>query len=402
MTMILVVSPGFKVRHVAAKIAKCALWCLLLWAPTARAQSASVSKPRWKSAFRLAALSSSSLLQPVPYYAWHTKTNRPNPSLDLRGGVLIQSPQQSEAACRLIGYDENPNTLAMEWQMNAPKFELLCAPTGGSWRVMVRDTNVSRWTVLGQWSSAGWTAPRVQAFADATNTRRARRFRVEYANQLAWGIRLEKREPIVARPPVPFPRRVVWCGDSFVEGVHSPSLWQGFAGVASAIEGLDAHFDASGSTGYLYDGLPELKRSRYVKRLSNVVASNPSVVVVYGSINDLRFPTSQVVRAATEYWKALRRAFPNAQIIVIGPIRMGARWPTKALSDALRHAATQQGLAFIDASDWVSGTGKADHPRGDGNADTFLSSDGAHPTAAGHLFLGQKVADALHPLLAVK
>ena len=128
---------------------------------------------------------SSSLAAPVFYPTYLANAEWANPVFDWHGGVLMQSPPQKDAVCRRIGYDEDPNALAMEWETSAPVFELMCAPTGGFWRVMVRDVSASPWTVLGQWSSAGWRAAQVQVLSDATGARRARRFRVEYANQLA-------------------------------------------------------------------------------------------------------------------------------------------------------------------------------------------------------------------------
>lgn len=347
-------------------------------------------------------MESSSLARPTFYPTWIANQGKPSPAFDLCGGVLAQSPLEPDAAFRSIGWSQDPNTLAMEWQTSAPRFELLCAATGGSWRVLVRDVTVSNWTVLGQWSSTGWNAPRVQSFSENTGARRIRRFRVECANQLAWGIRLERSESIVANPPFPAPRRVVWCGDSFVEGTASPSTWQGFAASASALLGLDAHFDASGGTGFLSDGPPGQGRARYVQRLNNIVASRPSIVVVSSSTNDIGFPPAQVAGAASAHWKAIRRALPRSQIIVLGPIRMGSEWPTLALNDALKRAAAQNGLPFVDASNWITGTGKIGQPHRDGNADALRSSDGTHPTKAGHDFLAQKVAEALRPLLGIK
>ena len=85
-------------------------------------------------------------------------------------------------------------------------------------------------------------------------------------------------------------------------------------------------------------------RARYSKRMSNIVASNPSLVVFCGSVNDVSYPVAQVAAHAVSYWKTIHKALPQAQIIVIGPIRMGSQWNTKPLSDALQGAATRSGF----------------------------------------------------------
>lgn len=44
---------------------------------------------------------------------------------------------------------------------------------------------------------------------------------------------------------------------------------------------------------------------------------------------------------------------------------------------------------------WVTGTGNAGTPAGDGNADLFLSADGRHPTRAGAENLAHRLTDGL-------
>jgi hypothetical protein len=51
-------------------------------------------------------------------------------------------------------------------------------------------------------------------------------------------------------------------------------------------------------------------------------------------------------------------------------------------------------LSFIDniAEQWITGTGNVPVPKGNGNADLYISADGTHPTQAGHDYVGQRLA----------
>lgn len=351
----------------------------------------------WQTSF--SSLADCSLPTPREYPAWEVDRNRTNPVFDWRGGVVEQTGAGSSAVHRHIGWNEDPNTLAMEFQTDAPRWELLCAPTGQGWRVMVRDVSQSQWQTVGSWKSPPSNSVLVQDFHQKDDLRMMRRWRVEYSGQLALGVRLSSNETISAAKPTPPLKRVVWCGDSFVEGVGTLSTWQGFAARAGALLNVDSHFDASGGTGYVSTGPPQWHRSPYGDRLANIVQVNPAMVVIYGSTNDAKYPPQDVAVAARRFWSAIRQALPRAKIVVIGPIRPNDNWKLEPWIDALQNAAKEDGLSFVDASSWIHGTGSVAQPRGDGDADTFISADGVHPSPTGHAYLAQKTAEVLRPLL---
>jgi lysophospholipase L1-like esterase len=44
---------------------------------------------------------------------------------------------------------------------------------------------------------------------------------------------------------------------------------------------------------------------------------------------------------------------------------------------------------------WQTGTGTVAHPKGDGNGDLYVSADGTHPTEAGSVYLGTRLAETI-------
>ncbi|HEY5668002.1 MAG TPA: hypothetical protein VIR03_02435, partial [Candidatus Saccharimonadales bacterium] len=44
---------------------------------------------------------------------------------------------------------------------------------------------------------------------------------------------------------------------------------------------------------------------------------------------------------------------------------------------------------------WIDGTGTTGSTVSDGNADVYVSADAIHPSPAGHVYLGQRLARAI-------
>lgn len=129
-------------------------------------------------------------------------------------------------------------------------------------------------------------------------------------------------------------------------------------------------------------------------------APQMDAIVVWGTANDKPYSSSSVVSAAQSMWSALHAARPNTPIIVVGPQCTG--WPDATLdghNNALRQAANQHDgvTAYVDLrnNNFMSGTGYDGNLQGDGNADFFISADGAHPTHAGNRYWGENIARLL-------
>lgn len=114
------------------------------------------------------------------------------------------------------------------------------------------------------------------------------------------------------------------------------------------------------------------------RRVADVIAMAPDLLVIIGSQNDTVTGTLSAAVTAT---LNLFLASNSALIIVgIGPVAKG----TQALSDALKAgylaASDQTRVRYIDnvAEGWISGTGTVAGGSLDGNASLLLSSDNAH------------------------
>jgi lysophospholipase L1-like esterase len=193
--------------------------------------------------------------------------------------------------------------------------------------------------------------------------------------------------------PGPAPRgpSIYWLGDSFTAGVGA--VRPGFddlAHQASARLGLgEVTVDGLGGTGYLRANTAA-RFPRYGQRLDALRRAKPDIVVVGGSINDAPYPPAKVGQAAAQLFASLRRAAPQAKVIVVQftpsyPQPAGFARINAAVLAAARKAPNVAGAydlphdkAVRDGTDVVSGLRLQ---RGDG-----------HPTGAGHRVYGQLIA----------
>lgn len=67
------------------------------------------------------------------------------------------------------------------------------------------------------------------------------------------------------------------------------------------------------------------------------------------------------------------------------------------MDTALAALAAARGLRYISpiAEGWITGNGKVGATTGNGNADIYISSDGTHPSNAGHEYLAWRLAGHL-------
>lgn len=130
----------------------------------------------------------------------------------------------------------------------------------------------------------------------------------------------------------------------------------------------------------------------------------PDMVVVSGGHNDVRHTPAEVGMAADGLLTRIRAQWPQAQLVVIGPL-WGSDPPARALfvRNALRNVAAAQRVPFVDPLQgrWITGNRK----HGTGNAKQFILSDGTHPNPAGNRYFAARLAAELkafgldHPVL---
>jgi lysophospholipase L1-like esterase len=160
----------------------------------------------------------------------------------------------------------------------------------------------------------------------------------------------------------------------------------------------DMYQSGVGSTGYLAAPAPKLKfRDRVA---TDVYPFKPHVVVIAGGLNDACTSTDEFKAEATALFDDVQKNLPNTVVFVVGPWSPGCE--LQAHQDAIKAAVgTRANFYFIDnmGEQWQTGTGNVANPKGDGNSDIYISADGVHPTAAGHIYLAGKIADAVRKVV---
>ncbi len=190
----------------------------------------------------------------------------------------------------------------------------------------------------------------------------------------------------------PCPAAVAFViGDSQANGavgVPSGSTW-----VAQGLEavGYDAYIAGASGTGYVAG--PVVRGSG--REVGNYVdayrdgdwgrPSNARLVLLEGSGNDAGATDAAIRRNAERLIAEVAADYPDADIVVLGPIGDGSGRRSE-IARVLARVTESAGLRFIDPSDWRTRYGLARH----------LSPDGVHFTQRGHDVTASVFAGALH------
>lgn len=201
--------------------------------------------------------------------------------------------------------------------------------------------------------------------------------------------------------------RCIFVGDSYIGGSGSPAT--GYSAIESCLTSFadtlgwqDVWNSGIGGTGYITRNSGQT--NNYLDRVqADVIDYAPDVVVVMGARNDYPSGASAVGVAAGSLFAALRAGLPNSLLVVVGPngsaspVDGSADTTWKPFQDAI-FAATV-GLADVQldysASGIFTGSGKAGATTGSGNGDIYMQADGVHPTEAGAVYLGARLAHKL-------
>lgn len=143
------------------------------------------------------------------------------------------------------------------------------------------------------------------------------------------------------------------------------------------------------------------------RRLAAVQRAPLDLLLVNGSINDAVAAsyTPEAHRAAVDrYLDDVARLRPDLPVVLVGIEPLG-RYGTGPWGERSRvmnaNLASMVGrhanvIAFIDpyTDPWLTGTGSIADPRGDGNQDTYIGTDGVHPSIAGvRYYVGRIVTE---------
>lgn len=196
-------------------------------------------------------------------------------------------------------------------------------------------------------------------------------------------------------------------GDSFVQSAGAPST--GYTAIDSMTTSFadtlgwdDVWPCGLGGTGYI----AAASTDNFQTRATSLVDYAPDVVVVYGGYNDFASGASAIGAAAGNVMSTFRAACPDALLVQVGPNFPGA--PTNGtrdttwddIEDAIFAATASTADIQIDttSSGYFTGTGKAG-AAATGNGTNYIQSDGVHPSTSGAIYLGQRIAHALHAAL---
>ena len=188
-------------------------------------------------------------------------------------------------------------------------------------------------------------------------------------------------DPAAKRAP-----RALFFGDSyFVGGGCSPDRNADMAALAGRELGYRPVVRGAGGTGFV-QGNPDYDIPPYLAQIDagELDVANPRLVVIQGGSNDVGEPADQVRKNARTVLQIARGKYPNAVLMLVGPMdTYGGYGDSIPIRNALRTVARKLHVPFIDAMKWTAGR------------DDLLCSDYVHPTYAGHVYLGHKLAKAL-------
>lgn len=196
-----------------------------------------------------------------------------------------------------------------------------------------------------------------------------------------------------ARPPAAGASVVVF-GDSWTAGYWSEPLTSGFAYLTADRFEWDAQVLGEPGTGFIQKGKDEAKDRSFPTRAAELqVDSAVELVVLEGSINDTVLnldtpanPTADQLKAAVaKTLTELRRAYPSARIIALGPTGPD---PVPELDSMLSEIYAGEGISYITAVDWIT------------PSMPWAWGDQYHPSTQGHAFLAGRLAAALDEVYA--
>jgi lysophospholipase L1-like esterase len=228
-------------------------------------------------------------------------------------------------------------------------------------------------------------------WSTAAEPRRPRHYRVTGTNLLFGGLFLD------AAGSAWFPGDhagrglIAFLGDSYTQGTGAPTAARNWSAAAAAQLRMDAWSDGVGGAGWNSAGAtaPAVRVARGLAVLTRA----PDVIVTALGYNDAGTDAAGLTALRTRYdgtVAAIRAAWPEARLVTIGPwTPLG---PTTALGNvkaALQERAVASQVAFLDAEAMV----------GVGNRSLYTAADNVHPTAAGHLYLGRRIGQALGAVL---
>lgn len=182
--------------------------------------------------------------------------------------------------------------------------------------------------------------------------------------------------------------RALFFGDSYFIGGGYTDEGNSMARLASNRLGWASEINGGGGTGFVQTNW-EYDLGNYLDQIAQGAfdVGARRWVVIEGGNNDRSQSMDAVNRNARKVLRKAQRRFPNATVVLVGPLDTDGDWSdTTPVVKTLRKAAARRGVPFVNAKRWLAG-----------HYDQ-IGSDYVHPTPKGHRILGRKLAEALRHL----
>lgn len=218
------------------------------------------------------------------------------------------------------------------------------------------------------------------------------------------------RKPEEVRKP-----RFYVMGDSYTVQIADATTPDGLDAPYNRFHQLidvpDLWIDGQGGSGYIRDPDGGGTLANYQTRLAYAISKSPDVLWVHGGgANDLFGGSSvaDIVTAVTNFFMDAREGLPNAKLVFCEGFAPPVYFNT--FNDEYITIRTQVqtnladvGVYYVDVattSPWIFGAGYVGATVADGgNSNTYIGSDGAHPTILGARYIGRRMAAVARRIL---
>lgn len=188
------------------------------------------------------------------------------------------------------------------------------------------------------------------------------------------------------KPPLTYtphtdPTEAAFLGDSFTVGVGAEQKFDRWSSLLAQEKGWIELNYGYGGTNYGTSGT--LKGGRpYAERLTDLIISNPDIVIVSSAGNALNEDQKQGI---SKTFQTLRKELPEATIIATSPYYRAEPYPTrlKDFGEEIRREVEAVGGQYIDI-----GHPLENHP-------DAMAEDGIHPNEDGYRIIADAVDHAL-------
>jgi len=184
------------------------------------------------------------------------------------------------------------------------------------------------------------------------------------------------------------PARALFFGDSYFIGGGYTDEGNSMARLASNRLGWESEINGGGGTGFV-TGNPDYGIPNFLGQIADGAfdVGSRSWVVIEGGNDDRTQPMGLVGRNVRKVLRKAQRRFPNATVVLVGPLDTDGDWAdTKPVLRTMRKAAARRGVAFVNAQRWLAGHYEE------------IGPDYVHPSPKGHRICATKLTRALRAL----